>query len=363
MLKLNLSKYLFQKWLILPFLAVITFLLTELLAAKPEITEKIYGQAVYPFIAGIFSRISVLLPFSLGDIFYVLLILTAVVLMTLLIIRRIRFKSTGKFVLNALAVIYILFYFLWGFNYYRPGLNQRLSIESKKPDTEEFMIVFEELIDQTNNSYTSFDSFDKREIDLLVEESYKALAPALGLQYPSGIRNVKNITFSRFFAQAGISGYYGPFFSEVHVNTFNLPVEFPFVLAHEKAHQFGITGEADANFYAWLVCSRSGSSKLRYSANMIVLRYFIYQGYQLEGFKELAAKIDDPVKNDLQRIREHWLQLRNEKIDRVAAQVNDAYLKTNKVEKGIEDYHGVVKFVMDFKLDSAFQKKWNLTSE
>jgi len=37
--------------------------------------------------------------------------------------------------------------------------------------------------------------------------------------------------------------------------------------------------------------------------------------------------------------------------------VNDAYLKTNKVEKGIEDYFGVVQFVMDFETDLAAQKR------
>jgi hypothetical protein len=252
---------------------------------------------------------------------------------------------------------------LWGFNYFKPDLNQRLSLENHQPDKEEFLNVFRDLINQTNRTYTSFEKFDTNEIDSLVEKSYENLAPVLGIKYPSGSRAAKNITFSRFFAQAGISGYYGPFFNEVHVNTFNLPLEFPFVLAHEKAHQFGITGEAEANFYAWMVCLQSKSVKLRYSANLVVLRYFIYQGFRLEDFKLLTSKIDDRVKSDLEKIREHWLQLRNERIDRAASKVNDVYLKTNKVEKGIEDYHGVVKFVMDFKLDTTFQKKWNLNSE
>ncbi|MFW5831828.1 MAG: DUF3810 domain-containing protein [Prolixibacteraceae bacterium] len=359
----KISKYLFRKWLILPYLALVTFILTEILAANPSLTEQLYGKRIYPVIAEIFSRISVLLPFSLDDIFYVLLFLSLAVLIVLLIVKRISLKTSGKYVLNVLAAVYVLFYFLWGFNYYRPGLNQRLNIEIQQPDTEEFLTVLKELVDRTNKSYTSFDDFDKKKTALLVEQSYEKLAPALQLDYPSGIRHAKNITFSRFFAQAGISGYYGPFFSEVHVNSFNLPVEFPFVLAHEKAHQFGITGEAEANFYAWLVCSQSKSKRLRYSANLIILRYFIYQGYQLEEFEEIISNLDERVKNDLRQIREHWLALRNEKIDRMAAKVNDAYLKTNKVEKGIEDYHGVVKHVMDFQLDTAFQKRWNLNSE
>lgn len=54
------------------------------------------------------------------------------------------------------------------------------------------------------------------------------------------------------------------------------------------------------------------------------------------------------------------MNLRNEKVDKVATKVNDTYLKTNKVEKGIEDYKGVVKYAMDFSLDTVFQKKFSL---
>ncbi len=356
-------RFRFARWLILPVLAVFTFLLTEIFAARPELAGKYYSRLIYPFIAGSFSKISVLLPFSLDDLFYLWLVFVGFLLLVLLVLKRISFKTTGKVILNVLAAVYILFYFLWGFNYYRPELNARLKLDSIEPDKDEFIAVFQKLVKRTNETYTDFDQFDKVETDSLVEKSYRNLAPALGLAYPAGIRKAKNITFSHFFAQAGISGYYGPFFSEVHVNSNNLPVEYPFVLAHEKAHQFGITSEAEANFYAWLVCTQSSSKQLQYSANLVALRYFIYQGYQLEEFQEISGYLDNVVKEDLKRIRKHWIKLRNEKIDRAAAKVNDAYLKTNKVEKGIEDYTGIVKYVMDFELDSAFQKKWNLKSE
>ena len=282
--------------------------------------------------------------------------------MILLIIRKITFKKSGKNVLNLLAAVYILFYFLWGFNYFRKNLNPRLGIHEKEPNTKEFVMVFEKLVEKTNNTYTEFNIFDIKEIDSLIEVSYKTLSPVLKIKYPSGTRRTKKITFSRFFAKAGISGYYGPFFNEVHVNKNNLPIEYPFVLAHEKAHQFGITSEAEANFYAWLVCTQSPSKQLQYSANLHILRYFMNQGYQLEGYPEIMKKLNENVKVDYKKIREHWMNLRNDKVDMVAAKVNDIYLKTNKVEKGIEDYRGVVKFVMDYSLDSTFQNQHSLTT-
>jgi hypothetical protein len=348
------------KWLVLPFFAVITFGLTKLAYRFPAITERWYSQKLYSLIASIISPVSNLIPISLDDFFYFLLILILIVLVLLLIIRKISFSKAGKLMLNILATTYILFYVLWGFNYFREDLYQRLKLTKHEPSTKAFILQLTKLVNNTNKSWCTFDNWDKEQVAINIEKSYKTLAPALKINYPAGKRKAKSITVSRFFAQAGISGYYGPFFNEVHVNSYILPVEYPFILAHEKAHQFGITNEAEANFYAWLVCTSSKSKQLQYSANLHVLQYFLYQGYQLEEYPKIIAKLDKRVKKDLEKIRENWMSLRNEKIDEAASKVNDFYLKTNKIKDGVKEYSGVVKFVMDYSNDAAFQKKYNL---
>jgi len=353
-------KYKLKKWVVLPVIAVITFGLTQLAYRFPAVTEKLYSQNLYSLVAKIISPVSGIIPFSLDDFFYILLILTFLILIILLIFRKISMIKAGKFVLNVLAATYILFYFLWGFNYFREDLYKRLKLAKHEPDTKAFVTQLKKLADNTNKSWCSFENWDKKEVDLSIEKSYKTLAPALKIKYPAGKRKAKTITVSRFFAQAGISGYYGPFFNEIHVNIYILPVEYPFILAHEKAHQFGITNEAEANFYAWLVCTNSKSKQLKYSANLHVLQYFLYQGYQFEEYSEIIAKLDKRVKKDLEKIRENWMSLRNEKVDEAASKVNDFYLKTNKIKEGVKEYSGVVKFVMDYSYDFAFQKKYNL---
>ena len=350
----------FRKWFTLPILALITLGLTEIGARNPGFVERVYSLSIYPVLAYIISNLSNPFPFSLDDTFYLFLIITAITLTILLLLKRISWKFSVKLVLNMLAVVYMLFYYLWGFNYYREDLNCRLQLAEQKPNTIDFLKQLETLVENTNKSYCSFENMEKEKIDSLVEDSYKKLADVLALKYPAGKRRDKTITWSSFFAKAGISGYYGPFFNEIHVNKKVLPIEYPSVLAHEKAHQFGITSEAEANFYSWIVCTQSNSKQLRYSANLNILRFFLHQAYQLEEYPEIISNLDDRVKKDYQRIRENWMKLRNEKIDRVASKVNDTYLKGNKVEKGIEDYTGVVKHVMNFSLDSAFLERHNL---
>ena len=357
MKKNKISAIIFSKAICPILLALVTFGLTELFAYHPKLTETVYSQTFYPAIASTLSFFSKLVPFSLDDTFYALLTISLLVLLILTLLRKLKFGRILLTIVQTLAICYVLFYWFWGFNYYRSGINDRLQIAKSKPDTVQFVRVLENLIARTNESYCTFDSITKPEISRLVESSYKKNAAFLKLDYPQGMRVPKSISLSSFFAKAGIAGYYGPFFSEVHLNDSLLMIEYPQVLAHESAHQFGITSEAEANFYGWLVCAKSDSKYLRYSANISMINYFLSQGRRLHNYKELVNQITKPVINDIRKVQKHWESMRNERIDKAAGKVNDVYLKTNKVEKGIEDYFGVVQFVMDFETDTLAQKR------
>ena len=350
------------KWLILPLSGILIWGFNQFISARPEYIESAYSQKIYPFIARLLSYFSNLISFSLSDIIYILLLVFFFILVLLLVFRKVSFFSFGKIILNVLAVIYILFYIFWGFNYFREDLKTRLGFRGVKTEKDQFVTVFEALIEKTNKSVCDFEEIEHKTIDSLIEQSYKKLAVPLKIKYPMGKRTDKKITFSSWFSKATISGYYGPFFNEIHVNKKVLPIEYPFVLAHEKAHQFGITSEAEANFYAWFVCSQSPSKQLQYSANMAILRFFIIQGYMLDDFPEIISKLNEKAKTDFNKIRAHWLSLQNKKIDKAASKANDAYLKSNKIEQGIMDYDGVVKHVITFSLDSVFMNKYDLST-
>jgi energy-coupling factor transporter transmembrane protein EcfT len=339
------------------WLALATYGLTELFSRYPYTTELIYSQTFYPAVAFLLSFLSKHVSFSVDDAFYLLLAVFLLVLLILVFLKKMKFGRFILTIIQTLALIYILFYWFWGFNYFRSRINDRLQISKSKPDTVQFVEVLENLISQTNDSYCNFENIRHSTVDSLVEDSYKKNASFLKIHYPQGIRRPKPITLSNFFAKASIAGYYGPFFSEVQVNDSLLNIEYPQVLAHEMAHQFGITSEAEANFYSWLVCTQSDSKQLQYSANISMLNYFLSQGKQLHNFADLVHQISKPVIDDIRQVQQHWEKMRSEKIDQVAGKVNDAYLKTNKIEKGIEDYFGVVQFVMDFETDSMAQKR------
>lgn len=356
-------KIIFGKAALPIWLAILTFGLTYLLASNPEFTEAVYSQTLFPILAIVLSFFNRWVSFSLDDVFYAFLGIFFLSLLILLLIRRIKFGRFILTIIQTLAICYVLFYWLWGFNYYRSGIHNRLLIAKAKNDTAQFVRVLETLISRTNASYCTYDKMTYSAINYMVETSYKRNALFLKLKYPQGHRRPKPITLSPFFAKASIAGYYGPFFGEVHLNDSLLMIEYPQILAHEYAHQFGITSEGEANFYSWLVCSNSTSEHLRYSANISMLSYFLSESKYLPTFVDLVRKIDKPVIDDIRKIHNHWDRMRNNKIDEMAGKVNDVYLKTNKIERGVKDYFGVVQFVMDFSTDSLAQKRAGKATE
>lgn len=344
----------FFRYLFWPMAAVLTYGLTLLFARFPGYTESFYSTGIYPLIGKSLSIVSSLVPFSLSDILYAILGLGVIVWLVLLVSRKIGFGRWAGGMISLAAAMYVLFYWLWGFNYFRQPVHERIGLKHAQPDDRQFMSVFADIVATANQTRPdSIMPVDLAILDSLIEQSYARYSPFLDVGYPMGKRRPKKVIAGSFFAKAGISGYYGPFFNEVHLNNYMHPLEMPVVMAHEKAHQFGITSEAETSFYGWLVCYYSDNDVLRYSASLYAIRYFLNDGFRRPGFQPVADQISYPVVTDLRAIRDHWLSMRVEKIDRAASKVNDVYLKSNKVERGVQDYRGVIGLIMDFQTDPS----------
>ncbi len=321
-----------------PFLfALITFACVRIGASQPGLIEKYYSEGLYPLIAETFSLFSRSVPFSLWDLFWIVFVLVLSSGLFLVIFKRLKFSSFILRLFKALAIIYSLFYLTWGFNYFRPKIENRVGWTKPLPDESFFRQILDSVIVKTNKSYTPIFTAEYKTIDSLVEKSYMENARVLKIDYPNGSRTPKTMILSSLFAKSGVSGYFGPFFNEIHLNNYLLPVEYPFVLAHEKAHQFGITDESEANFAAYVICSTSPDPRLQYSGNMQLLLYFLSDARKLKDYKDYVSHIDSNVIKDIQSERKHWKDLENKTLDHVQTAANNAYLKTNRIEEGIKN--------------------------
>jgi hypothetical protein len=344
--KVGIRRFFLVAW---PFImALLVFLTVRFATHNARFVETYYSTGIYPFIARLFSGLSNLIPFSVWDIFWLMTIVLILSGLVLVVFRRMKLYSFGLRLFQFLALLYCFFYFVWGFNYFRPKIESRIGWEKPIEDEKVFRAILDSIIVQTNSSYISVLTSDYPIIDRLVEESYRKNSRVLGINYPNGSRRPKTMLFSSFFAKSGVSGYFGPFFNEVHLNYYLLPMEYPYVLAHEKAHQFGITNEAEANLAAFIICSTSDDKRLQYSGNVNLLLYFLSDGSQLKDIRDYIHKIDKQVIMDLRFQRRHWQGLRDQTLDDVQTAANNAYLKTNNIEEGVKNYNQVVALVISY---------------
>ena len=343
---LNINRFLQIAW---PFmLALIVFLVVRIAVLNAGSVEFYYSSGLYPIIARSFSNISSLLPFSLWDTFWLVSSLLFIGSLLMVILRKVGFGKYLLRIFQLLALIYAFFYLVWGLNYFRPRIETRLGWSKTVTDEGAFRAMLDSVIANTNANYTSLTSSDYPALDRLVEDSYFKNSKELKINYPNGTRRPKTMLFSSIFAKSGVSGYFGPFFNEIHLNYYLLPMEYPYVLAHEKAHQFGITNESEANLAAFVICTTSHDKRLRYSGYVNLLLYFLSDASRLKDVNEYIRKIDKRVILDLRFQRSHWQGLRNKTLDKMQTRANDVYLKTNHIDEGVKNYNKVVSLAISW---------------
>ncbi|MDR3218381.1 MAG: DUF3810 domain-containing protein [Dysgonamonadaceae bacterium] len=328
----------------LPLLMVIFFM-----RKIPRFAEW-YMENVYPFLATTLSTFSNFFSFSLSDVCYLLFAIAATVLLVLMIIRKIKFLKGLYIILCSLTLIIAVFYFLWGFAYFRQDFCTRAGIRQTEYDTEVFAVFAENFRDKLNRVYVKIDTIDKVEIDKHIELQYEKQKDFLKIPYPNGKRKAKQMLFENFFSSMGVVGYFG-LFNEIHLNNYALNFQYPFSLAHEKAHQFGIASEAEANLFAFFVCAVNDDESIRYSAYFSLFPFICndYQKFFPDKYEEFIEHLDKRVLADLLTASDHWAAVRNKILNNTQNAIYDAYLKTNKISSGKANYSEVISLLIAFQ--------------
>ncbi len=321
----------------------ITCLLIIIFSRNTALSEW-YMQHVYPAVATVLSALSGLFPFSIYDLFVIVATLYLLKLILFLIFRRTGFKKFLYSLVRFVTILVTWFYFGWGISYFREDFYAKSDVKETPFDAGNLKKFVTRFIADANEAYVDFDMMDRADVRQEIERSYHALHGKLDIDYPNGKRRAKPMLFESLYSKMGISGYFGPFFNEIHVNDYGLNFTYPFTLAHEMAHQFGIAHESEANLYAFIVCMESEDERIRYSAYVSTLLYLINDvaDFLPDEVESLASEIRPEIIADLRRNREHWLAVRNRSLSEVQDKAYDAYLKTNKVSSGRDNYSEVV---------------------
>lgn len=335
------------------FVCAITFIIVRYGINNPGFIEKYYSSGIYPTIAETISFFSNKIPYSIWDIFWIVLFLFVIAGLIMVFIRKLSFSKYLLRFMQMIACLYSFFYLFWGLNYFRPSMDDRLGWQKLSMDEHNFRIVLDSLIDCVNRNYVQTRYEDYPAIEEKLGQSYSAWSSQLGFKYQDGKIKSKTILVSSLFAKSGISGYFGPLFSEVHVNYYQLPVDYAFTLAHEKAHQFGFANEAEANMAAFIVCTGSSDKRIRYSGYLHSLMYFLEDAKQLIDYHSYIEKIDPKVLDELRFRKSYYSRLRNIKIQKMHKNANNVYLKAQNIESGIKNYNQVVTLLITWYVYSG----------
>ena len=150
----------------------------------------------------------------------------------------------------------------------------------------------------------------------------------------------------------GVTGSMGPFFCEFTVNADVLPADYPATYAHEMSHLLGITSEAEANLYAYLVCTRSTVPEVKYSGYYSILPHVLQNAQRLlpdSTYQQLPRRIRPEIVAQLQSDHAYWSAKYSHLIGSIQNQLYDWYLKGNRIESGRKNYSEVIGLLMSVR--------------
>lgn len=335
----------FPKWSLLTLLAAPT--LAALLGHYAAFVEAFYTRGLYSFITKILTSITGFFPFSLSELLLYLFILAALALI-IDASRRRQWLKNFAWLVRLLALGVAWFYLAWGLNYSRQPIDEQLQLPPAPADT---LVLRENVLwslQSTNALWRPVPEWNLAALDQEIEACYRRVYAGLPLKLMNGSRRPKFLLVPALFHYTQTSGMFGPFLHEVHLNSELLPLELPFVLAHEKAHQLGFARESEANFLAVLVCLASPDSAINYAAHFALAGKFARLAAEFHDGDTLRKALRPEVKADFKAVRERYQKYAGP-ISDFSSATYDAYLKANQIKTGVANYGEVAELVMRWR--------------
>ena len=340
-------------------------ILIKIFSFNPAWVEQYYTFGLYPVLSRILRTSLGWIPFSVGDIAYLL----AFIFLTLKALKVIRLLIKGQLkeyfsgvlfskYLKLILWIYIVFNLFWGLNYDRQGIAHQFGLTVQHYTPADLYELTSVLQQRLNWYATKVDSLKRLPLNtnrtLFIEgiAAYKNAEKKYPfLSYRDASIKPSLLTYVGDYI--GFTGYYNPFTGEAQLKT-DVPVfTKPFIVCHEMGHQLGYAKENEANFSSFLAGRVSDNVEFRYSA------YYDMYGYAMSDlfvynhpcFEELKKLEHPQVKKDNQTYRKYLLKSKNA-VEPVMSMAYDRYLKINNQPNGKETYNEVVAWLI------AYMKKY-----
>jgi hypothetical protein len=285
------------------------------------------------------------IPFPIGDILYFVGIVALITAALRWVYFLIRFPTHKHYLgnsllntINALALLYLLFFIGWGGNYYKPKLTDYWKLSLPAIHSDEELVTYDSfLVHQLNVLAPRYRPMSFKKADSLSRMEYRCCTDSR-----TKLRGLltKPSLFGSFMQYFGIQGYYNPWTGEAQVNRFLPPFMLPFVACHEMAHQSGIAAEDDANLLSYALCTSASDPSFRYSG---YFNLWLYTHGRLRHVDStLALKVETGL-NGLTLTHRDTLRAIRHRYDSDAGKwsstIYDGYLRMHNQKDGIDSYY------------------------
>lgn len=349
-----------NRWVV----AVLLILLIKIFSFNKYWVEAIYSSGFYFYFSKILRFLFGWIPFSFGDILYLLagawLLWKIIKNVRLLFKKKLNKQILLKKLLNLLlgfAFIYIVFNIFWGINYSRKGIAYQLQLSGLRYDTTDLITLQKILLEKVNATKTSvINSHEAYPSNAqLIERAEKSYHQAEKIFPFLEYRNlsVKSSLYGKPGDYLGFTGYYNPFTGEAQINTTVPKFLQPYIATHEMAHQLGYAKENEANFVGYLAAVNSRDTLFHYSTYFDLFLYANREVYYFDSASSLKAvqQLIPAVKQDILEFR-NFDQAHQSFLEPAINWIYGNYLKLNNQPKGMHSYNAVVGMLI------AYYKKY-----
>ena len=346
---------------IIQALLVISAGAAALMPIDDSLIERGYSTSIYPRVQAILTPLSNLVPFALFDVLTVAAVVALIVAMAFAVSRartERRWRPIGGFlasITTAGAVVYLVFLAVWGLNYRRVAMEDRLAFDRRAPSTERVMKLGFEAIRRMNDAYAEahrvgWQSDPRNDRALL--DAYAFVQQQLTDAPSATPGRLKSSIYGLYFRWTTVDGMVDPFALEVLANPDLLPFERTFVAAHEWAHLAGFADESEANFVAWLTCIRAGIAA-QYSG-WLSLYWQVGGEVGPDDRRRLWDAVAEGPRRDIQAIYDRLQRGQLPFLQKASWRVYDKYLRANRVDEGIRSYGKVITLIAQARFEDGW---------
>lgn len=340
---------------------LIVALIIKIFSFFPAQVERYYSNGLYPYIATTQRILFGWIPFSIGDLLYLVVAVYWLRKLFVFIAAHFRKRDFKQFwfvafkqVIYLALIIYISFNLLWGLNYNRLPMELQMELSLDSYSTGDLKEVLQDLsgkldvFDSTARDYRAGLSKKKTLFQIAVE-TYKSAGqelPILRYRFPS----VKPSLYSYLGNYLGFTGYYNPFTGEAQSNTTVPTFVQPFTTCHEIGHQLGYAKENEANFAGFLSARLSINPAFKYSVYFDMYSYSIREMFRRDSStaQQMFKALRPGIKDDFVTMKKFYKRYENP-LEPIIRELYGNFLKANQQPSGMKSYNEVVAMLVGYR--------------